>query len=137
MRETIFRSLVARIMNFETVLGTQTFPVQGGRVSVRIVDPSTNITVDIFNGATTDIAGSFRQAIRAPRIAGSYTLIVKVTDGTLIGETQSTLNVSERPDDDGGGAPAGALVRAIPNWGSTLLPVSSSKMPAPGLQRAR
>lgn len=78
---------------FETPPGTQSFPVQGARVSVTVIDPVTTNTVGVFAGSVTNGSGGYRQTVYAPRDAGLYTLRVQVTDNTVFGEFETTLEV--------------------------------------------
>ncbi|MEM8672175.1 MAG: tandem-95 repeat protein [Planctomycetota bacterium] len=79
--------------NFESSSGTETFPVQGGRVSVTIIDPSTSNIVGVFTGGVTGPNGSYRQVIVTPAGEGTFALRVQVTDETSIGEFETTLDV--------------------------------------------
>ena len=80
---------------FETEFGIQEFPVQGGQVTVTVIDPATSDIV--FTGAHSDVNGAFRQWILAPVTVDTYTLLVQVSDGTVTAEVQSTLTVVECP----------------------------------------
>ena len=83
--------------NFISVPGEQDYPVQGGQVTVRVVDPVTLDVLGVFTGSHTDVNGNFSQAILAPVSLGSYTLLIEVTDNTTSTQIQSTLNVVEPP----------------------------------------
>jgi uncharacterized repeat protein (TIGR01451 family) len=80
--------------DFATVPGTQDYAVQGGQVTVKLIN-SSSITVGTFTGATTDVNGNFSLGILAPLTDGVYTVLVKVSDNTVTGESQAaTLTVS-------------------------------------------
>jgi uncharacterized repeat protein (TIGR01451 family) len=75
--------------DFDSVPGTEDFPVQGGRVTVKLGSSAT------FTGSTTDVNGNFSQSVLAPATDGVYTLEVEVTDETVTGQTGGlTLTVS-------------------------------------------
>jgi VCBS repeat-containing protein len=90
--------------DFETV--NQNFPVQGGRVSITVVDSVTDNVVGVFTGSVTDNSGNFRQLIVSPSTEGTYSLLVQITDDTVIGEYETTLHVvsdsqcQDQPDPD-------------------------------------
>jgi hypothetical protein len=75
-----------------------TFPVQGARVTVTIVDPKTQQTLGTYTGARTDVWGNFSQPILTPAEIGIYTLLVTVSDGTVTTPVYSTLNVIPTPE---------------------------------------
>jgi len=56
--------------DFAAVPGSPDYPVQGGRVTVRVVDPSTSQVLGVFAGAHTDVNGNFGQAIVSPASLG-------------------------------------------------------------------
>ena len=68
-----------------------TFPVQGGKVTVTILDPEA-----VFSGAHTLTSGFFLQALGAPS-TGTYTLRVEVTDFTLTGVVEILVEVPDVP----------------------------------------
>ena len=80
--------------DFTTVPGTNDHPVQGGRVTVAILD-SAGQSRGVFTGATSSAAGGFAQLIVAPHEIGDYTLKIDVTDGTVTTQFNTTLNVTE------------------------------------------
>ena len=75
---------------------TRTFPVQGAVVTVSVIDSSNNI-LGIYTGSNTDVNGDLNQAILAPATIGTYTLLEKVTDGTVTQTTTATLIVVQSP----------------------------------------
>ena len=96
--------------DFPSVPGTQDFPVQGAAVSVIV-------TGNTYTGSHTDVDGDLRQGILAPGAAGSYVLVIEVSDSTASAFTTSILDVSfcptsppplpTTPPSGGGGYPPG------------------------------
>lgn len=80
--------------DFNQVPGTNDYPVQGGRVTVTLLDPATNSPIGVFTGAHTEVNGQFSQAVIAPVSDGAYPVRVEVTDQTLTREIHTTLTVS-------------------------------------------
>jgi hypothetical protein len=81
--------------DFASIPGTQDYPVQGGQVTVKLIDPVTTHTISTFTGAHTDTSGNFSLQILAPATDGGYTLQVQVTDRSITGQSQgTTLTVS-------------------------------------------
>ncbi|MBM3999049.1 MAG: hypothetical protein FJ297_05810 [Planctomycetes bacterium] len=80
--------------DFTTVPGTNDFPVQGGRVTVTVLDGGGQ-SRGVFTGALTNTSGGFGQLILAPYELGSYTLRIQVTDGTATTVITTSLEVVE------------------------------------------
>lgn len=80
--------------DFTNVPGIPDHPVQGGLITVSILDPVTNAPLQLFTGAKTNINGNYSQPILAPALDSVYPVSVSVTDGTLTAETQTTLTVN-------------------------------------------
>ena len=83
--------------DFLTTPESPDYPVQGAQVTVSVVDPSTSQVLGVYTGAKTRAGGSFAQGILAPVGTGTYTLLVEVTDNTVTGEFETTLDVIEEP----------------------------------------
>jgi uncharacterized repeat protein (TIGR01451 family) len=79
--------------DFSQMPGENDYPVQGGRVTVTLLEPATNSPLSIFTGAHTEVNGQFSQAVIAPANDGAYAVRVAVTDQTLTRERQTTLTV--------------------------------------------
>jgi hypothetical protein len=99
--------------DFAAVWGTKDYPVQGGQVTVTVIDPTTSEVLGVFTGAHTDVGGNFSQSILVPAVNGTYDLLVEVTDGTLTTQVQSTLEVSEGPLPPLQGPPGGGPVTDV------------------------
>ena len=67
-----------------------THPVQGGNVSVTIMDPWTGSSLSSYVGAYTDVNGNFYQPAWGPTADGSYKVNILVTDKTLTSSKSST-----------------------------------------------
>ena len=72
------------------------YPVQGGQVTVTVKD-SAGTVLGVYTGAKTRAGGNFAQGILAPVETGTYTLLVEVTDNTVTGQFESTLDVIVEP----------------------------------------
>ncbi len=84
--------------------GVVDFPVQGGKVTVTILDESGTNVVGSASTVHTLITGSFLQPISAPA-PGNYIVRVEVTDFSLTGETETPLVVLSAADCIVGGSP--------------------------------
>ncbi|MCB9721641.1 MAG: hypothetical protein H6756_12280 [Candidatus Omnitrophica bacterium] len=62
------------------------FPVEGGRVTIRLVDPGSQQIVATYLGLT-GTNGSYKIPVTAPQNDIVYDLLVEVTDFTLVGES--------------------------------------------------
>jgi len=80
--------------DFAAVPGEQDHPVQGGKVTVKVVNPATGSVIALFTGAHTNVNGYFGQGILAPDTDGTYTLRIEVTDQTTAGQAEATPAVS-------------------------------------------
>jgi VCBS repeat-containing protein len=72
------------------------YPVQGAQVTVTVIDAGQRV-LGVYTGAKTEVGGNFWQGIWAPMDVGIYTLRVTVTDNTVTGQFDSTLNVIVEP----------------------------------------
>jgi choice-of-anchor C domain-containing protein len=108
--------------DFAEISGTNDHPVQGGAVTVTILDPGTNAPLAVYSGAHTGVNGQFGQAVIAPLVDETYPVRVAVTDRTLTREMQTTLTVSgdcpeptpvPPPDPGPGPGPRDPLVRDV------------------------
>src|SRR5687767_3810610 len=66
--------------DFNTVPGTQDYPVQGGAVTVEVLNVATQTVVGTYAGTHTTVNGGLSQPIVAPLAPGTYTIRAKVTD---------------------------------------------------------
>jgi hypothetical protein len=80
--------------DFTEVPGTNDHPVQGGRLTVTVLDPATNQSLATYSGATTTVYGNYSQGIIAPSGDGTYPVLISLTDKTITQETQTALTVS-------------------------------------------
>ena len=84
--------------DYDFIMTTESadYPVQGGQVTVTVKD-SLGAVLGVYTGAKTRAGGGFAQGILAPVQTGTYTLLVEVTDNTVTGQFESTLDVIEEP----------------------------------------
>ncbi|MFO0819078.1 MAG: Ig-like domain-containing protein [Pirellulales bacterium] len=68
--------------DFDAIPGSNDFPVQGGAVTVEVLDASTLTVLSTYSGTHTNVNGDLSQAILAPSTAGIYLLRVTVTDSS-------------------------------------------------------
>jgi Concanavalin A-like lectin/glucanases superfamily/CARDB len=78
--------------DFASIPGTTDYPVEGGKVSVTLTDSSGTHT---YQGAHTIDTGAYNQFVVAPALPGVYPVQVQVTDSTIMGQSSTTLTVSQ------------------------------------------
>lgn len=79
--------------DFAQVEGTDDYPVQGGQVTISVVNLETGAEY-VYTGAHTDVHGNFEQTVIAPTADGTYPVRIQVTDKTLTQLTETKLTVS-------------------------------------------
>ena len=87
--------------DFSQISGTEDYPVQGGSVTVSILDPATYEVLSVYTGSHTNVSGACSQGVVSPEADGTYPVIVSVTDSTITAETQTTLTISGPCEDPG------------------------------------
>ena len=86
--------------DFATVAGDQDFPVQGGQVTLSLIDPDNpDGSPEVFSVGSTDVNGRFRASFISPEADGTYAIQVSATDGTVVKEAQIMLTVSGLAED--------------------------------------